>query len=104
MAINIAISSPTAVSNLALEDQNLEVYPNPASEIAFIELNLPENEALSVQVTDAFGRELWKSDVEGNVGVNKFEWKINADLPSGWYFITVKGKNGLRISKIEVLR
>ena len=98
------ISSPTAVSNLALENQNLEVYPNPASEIAFIQLNLTENEALSVQVTDAFGRELWKSDVEGNIGVNKFEWKISSDLPSGWYFITVKGKNGLRISKIEVLR
>jgi len=98
------ISSPTAVSNLALENQNLEVYPNPASEIAFIQLNLTENEGLSVQVTDAFGRELWKSDVEGNIGVNKFEWKISSDLPSGWYFITVKGKNGLRISKIEVLR
>jgi hypothetical protein len=98
------ISSPTAVSNLALENQNLEVYPNPASEIAFIQLNLTENEALSVQVTDAFGRELWKSDVEGNIGVNKFEWKISSDLPSGWYFVTVKGKNGLRISKIEVLR
>ena len=98
------ISSPTAVSNLALEDQNLEVYPNPASEIAFIQLNLHENEALSFRVTDAFGRELWKSDVEGNIRINKFEWKINADLPAGWYFITVKGKNGLRISKIEVLR
>jgi hypothetical protein len=98
------ISSPTAVSNLALENQNMEVYPNPASEIAFIQVNLPVKESLSIQVADAFGRELWKSDVEGNIGVNKFEWKISSDLPSGWYFVTVKGKNGLRISKIEVLR
>ena len=82
----------------------MEVYPNPAREAAFIKITLPEIEALSVQVTDAFGRELWKSDVEGNIGVNKFEWKISSDLPSGCYFITVKGKNGLRISKIEVLR
>jgi hypothetical protein len=87
-----------------LENKNLEVYPNPASETAFIQITLPENEALSIQVTDAFGRELWRSDVDGNIGVNKVEWKINADLPSGWYFVTVKGKNGMRISKIEVLR
>jgi hypothetical protein len=99
-----SIASTTPVHNLSLENKNLEVYPNPASETAFIQITLPENEALSVQVTDAFGRELWKSDVEGNIGLNKFEWKINADLPSGWYFVTVKGKNGLRISKIEVLR
>jgi hypothetical protein len=72
--------------------------------MSFIEVNLLENESLSVQVTDAFGRELLKSDVEGIIGANKFEWKINANIPSGWYFVTVKGKNGLRISKIEVLR
>jgi hypothetical protein len=92
------------VHNLSLENKNLEVYPNPASETAFIQITLPENEALSIQVTDAFGRELWRSDVDGNIGVNKVEWKINADLPSGWYFVTIKGKNGMRISKIEVLR
>jgi hypothetical protein len=92
------------VHNITLENQIIEVYPNPASETAFIQITLPENEALSIQVSDAFGREVLQSDFDGNIGVNKVEWKINADLPSGWYFITVKGKNGLRISKIEVLR
>ena len=98
------IASTTAVHNITLENQIIEVYPNPASETAFIQITLPENEALTIQVSDAFGREVMQSDFDGNIGVNKVEWKINADLPSGWYFITVKGKNGLRISKIEVLR
>jgi hypothetical protein len=98
------IASTTAVHNITLENQIIEVYPNPASETAFIQINLPENEALTIQVSDAFGREVMQSDFDGNIGVNKVEWKINSDLPSGWYFITVKGKNGLRISKIEVLR
>jgi hypothetical protein len=55
-------------------------------------------------VTDAFGRQVWQTDFDGNTGANKVEWKITSDIPSGWYAITVKGKNGRRISKIEVLK
>jgi hypothetical protein len=80
------------------------VYPNPAGEIAFIQINLEEKETLSIQVTDAFGRQVWQTDFDGNTGANKVEWKITSDIPSGWYAITVKGKNGRRISKIEVLK
>jgi hypothetical protein len=72
--------------------------------MAFIQINLEDKEALSIQVTDAFGREVWQTDFDGNIGANNIEWKITSDIPSGWYVITVKGKNGLRISKIEVLR
>jgi hypothetical protein len=98
------ISTPTALTNLSRENQQIEVYPNPAGEMAFIQINLEDKEALSIQVTDAFGREVWQTDFDGNIGANKIEWKITSDIPSGWYVITVKGKNGLRISKIEVLR
>lgn len=98
------ISTPTALTNLSRENQQLEVYPNPAGEIAFIQINLEEKEALSIQVTDAFGRQVWQTDFDGNTGANKVEWKITSDIPSGWYAITIKGKNGRRISKIEVLK
>ena len=98
------IASITATHDLNLENQNLEIFPNPAKESAYMKINLTENEALTIQVNDAFGREVWNSALEGRVGENIVEWKINADIPSGLYFITVRGKNGMRISKMEILR
>lgn len=98
------ISTPTELTDLSRQNKLIEVYPNPVVEKAFIQINLLEKESLSIQVSDAFGREVWQSDYDGNIGANKLEWKVTSNLPSGWYFIMIKGKNGLRISKIEVIR
>jgi len=98
------MATPTALNHLINGHQQIEVFPNPVSELANIQIKLLENETLSIQVTDAFGREVWQSDFDGKAGTNQVEWKITSDIPSGWYAITVKGKNGLRISKIEVIK
>jgi hypothetical protein len=98
------ISTPTELTDLSRQNKLIEVYPNPVVEKAYIQINLLEKESLSIQVSDAFGREVWQSDYDGNIGANKLEWKVTSNLPSGWYFIMIKGKNGLRISKIEVIR
>jgi hypothetical protein len=32
------------------------------------------------------------------------EWRPEVDLPSGWYFATLRGKKGVQTAKIEVVR
>ena len=58
----------------------------------------------SVLLTDALGREVWRTDYEGLAGRNIVEWRPEPGLPSGWYFATLRSAKGVRTAKVEVVR
>ena len=97
-------AAPTGVEGLSGLEGELEVYPNPTSEVAFLQFDLTESQILTVSVTDALGREVWRTDYEGLAGRNIVEWRPVAGLPSGWYFATLRGKKGVKTAKVELIR
>jgi hypothetical protein len=97
-------ASPTGINGLEGLEGDLEVYPNPTGEVAFLQFELSERQALTLVVTDALGREVWRTDYEGLAGRNVVEWRPEVSLPSGWYFATLRGKKGVKTAKVELIR
>jgi hypothetical protein len=97
-------AAPTGVKPLEGLEGDLKVYPNPTEDVAFLQFDLSERQMLTVSVTDALGREVWRTDYEGLAGRNIVEWRPEPGLPSGWYFATLRSAKGVRTAKVEVVR
>ncbi len=82
------VQLPTISSNESLVQEEIQVYPNPASEFVFIE-SKSEIEQLIM------------FDLQGRVVKNKFkDNRIEvSDLISGIYFIQIKSKTGISLVK-----
>jgi hypothetical protein len=70
---------------------NLNAYPNPFANNAFISFNLENSTDMIVTVTDVLGRTISNIDL-GKLGVGKHEVELNENLftSAGTYFIKVK--------------
>lgn len=91
-------ASPTGINDLFAEDISIsEVYPNPASNAAFINLDIPAelNDAQLI-VTNLLGSEV------KNFKINERSGKLSidvGDLKNGLYFCTIKVHGQLLESK-----
>ena len=84
-------------------NNTLKIYPNPVSDVITVEV-LPQAGLVSqAALYDVMGRKL----VDYNE-LNAKNQTITLELPStvqnGYYYLTVQTENGLRSSKINVLR
>jgi len=69
----------------------ISVYPNPATDV--VSIVVPAG-AVKITVTDLFGREMWRSTVDGTCTINCSEWS------QGVYFVTVTANHKRLVSKI----
>ena len=86
----------TSSSNDLHQSADLEIFPNPASDI--IEIRLENEQAYSVQLYDLAGRQLIQA-------VNSTQLSVS-DLPNGTYFIELTSltSNRQAVEKIMVLK
>ncbi len=76
----------------------LLVYPNPASESFTLDLNLPQNENITITITDMSGKLLLKEDFK-NVGQIVKKFTLN-DSPAGLYLVRVTGDSFNLVRKL----
>lgn len=69
--------------------QGLHVFPNPATDVLNVQINAKE--ATTLKIVDANGR-IWKQQTINLNGNTTFPVDIQA-LPSGNYFLLMKGKS-----------
>ncbi|MEI6766220.1 MAG: T9SS type A sorting domain-containing protein [Bacteroidota bacterium] len=69
---------------------DLNIFPNPASEITNISCTADASQKVSLFVMDITGRVLLSREVELNAGSNSIQLSVNA-LAAGNYFIQLKG-------------
>jgi hypothetical protein len=77
---------PTHQMNL-----NCSVYPNPANEYVNLSFSLPENDELTLSITDVIGKNtklIYTGTYNKGENIVKIE---TAHLTSGTYFVTVTG-------------
>ncbi|MEM7161508.1 MAG: agmatine deiminase family protein [Bacteroidota bacterium] len=86
------------------EDSIFEsIYPNPATAITVIPVNLPENINGRMYLSDALGREL-EQIVEGNMPQGKQKYFINAaNYPAGYYTVVLEA-NGFVFTQKLIIR
>ena len=77
---------------------NMNLYPNPASTNATIEVVLNDKANLVVVVMNAVGQTVYSTTLSGNTGSNKVDVNLT-NLSTGLYFYTVKVGNNEAVTK-----
>jgi len=83
-----------ALQELAIVNNELQLYPNPAKNIINIYTpNIPNNRA-SLKVTDQLGRVIFSKDYSGEL-----VQMPTTDLSSGIFFVEISNENGVITGK-----
>ncbi len=92
----------TGIKNTATHIQSVNLYPNPASNVTNLAINLSQNETISVSVISSIGQEVYTSrNNKLNAGVNNISLNTE-NWASGVYFINVSTTNGAMKRKLTV--
>jgi hypothetical protein len=99
--INVAASAGiNEINNIAY----VNIYPNPASEIATVDFTLIESSSITICLTNIIGEEILSKELE-NISVNKTSCQLNLEgINNGLYFVTVKTAKGISVRKLIVNR
>lgn len=83
------------------EKTNLEIFPNPATNIVNIQITNSSNNGnkTSIQIVDYLGRILQDKKVITNIGTQNFELNTS-NLPKGNYVVVVKDETSLQNIKL----
>jgi hypothetical protein len=88
---------PSSVQKVSSDD-NVQLYPNPATNTLNINLALSEAAHLSYKIIDVNGQTLLGSSIDANAGQNMYS--INTGmLASGTYFLTLNN-SGIQTSRL----
>ena len=86
----------------AVEIRGISVYPNPATDILMLNLQLNEATELELDLIDITGKQMLRQTV-GRLGQGNFTEQINVhDIMPGYYFLRVDTATGTAIQKIVI--
>jgi len=81
-----------------------KVYPNPIRETGFMEIELPENKMVTIEIYDLNGKVV--STVSNSLmpeGLNKIQFNVY-NLRNGTYIATVRTNEEMKVSKFVVMK
>ncbi len=87
---------------------DIKVYPNPASNFIYVELDLIDDEKITVSIMDLFGRTLYKANQNTFTMKDKQEFSLDLNsilgerLNSGTYLLTVESSGNISVAKFEI--
>jgi hypothetical protein len=67
---------------------SLRVYPNPVSDVAYVELNLTYNSAIHLTLTDITGKVIVEETLNGMSGVHTHRINLS-EQQAGIYFVRI---------------
>ncbi len=95
----VGIFEPAANQN---KEESLHIYPNPAINNAFVEVELSESTRLSINIYDLRGQVVRSID-KGIVNKGSYVFEVNSrDLAPGTYIIELRNERDSRTAKFIV--
>ncbi|MGB3075304.1 MAG: MopE-related protein, partial [Chitinophagales bacterium] len=91
----------TGISEVENVQSMLSIYPNPAKESFFIQLDLNEEEtaALTIEIRNVTGQKIYEEKMPVNKNLFLKEIKFNQSVPEGIYFLKIEKKDEHDASK-----
>ncbi len=90
------------ISNTQHPISNIQVYPNPSNGNFTLSLQLKQAEEIDIEILDILGQEkLWQR-FPTLPTVERQDFNLNLNLPSGLYFLQVSGKNWRWTEKVII--
>lgn len=77
----------------------VQVYPNPVKNSGMVNIELNENQKISLLLTDASGKELMRREMNGFSGLNNYKLDMT-NMPSGTYQLKVVAGNNADVISI----
>ncbi|MDX2362441.1 MAG: choice-of-anchor L domain-containing protein [Crocinitomicaceae bacterium] len=94
------VDNMASVSEEALLNMSMAIYPNPAANQFFVNFAIPEGEEGELIVTDAFGKLIQKVNVTGTNEIS-----INSvDMESGMYFVTLSSRKLIKVERLVITK
>jgi len=91
----------TATNIEKFDQTNAIVFPNPATDYLFVQMQYDENKETTVSLCDLMGKQV-RNVTENNLGSRMLRIDISS-LPAGTYFLTVRSGNFFKTQKIMVM-
>ena len=98
---NINFTNTTEVPTVTVNGE-IDMYPNPAKEMATIRMNLNETTNVTVEVTDALGRTINTIAQELNSGSQTISIATGT-MPSGVYNVKISAGSTFTTKKLTVI-
>ena len=98
----VATITPTGISSIT-ENNNVVIFPNPASSEVNLTFGSALNSATSIEITDVAGR-LVKTESFANLMQDQTVQLNVSKLNAGTYFITIKNENSKLVSKLTLTK
>ena len=86
------IIGPAGIAAINNPVGNMLVYPNPASQMTTLQLNLPESEDVQVSVINLLGKTLFTTTYKGEQGIFQQQIPLTS-LPAATYIIKAQTKD-----------
>jgi len=77
-----------------VQQKSMVIFPNPASDILYVQIPEESNQQVQIQILDAYGRPQY--DQNALAGVNGIKLDLPAELPTGFYFVEAVSTSGAR--------
>lgn len=90
-----------SVNNYESDYKDANVYPNPFSDVYYIELNSIESIVYSLVVTDIAGRIIRSEEIIVKEGLNKFQQNLSAARPGVYFMRLLNGKEDYQFKLIK---
>lgn len=92
----VTLTGTYAVTNV----EDFQVFPNPVSDVANVQLKLNESMELTLTVTNLMGQTFINQNMTLNAGDNTFPVDMN-DLPAGLYMVSLKSGSDVITYRVQ---
>jgi hypothetical protein len=97
----LTLLSSTGIADVPNAVNAFSIYPNPASDIVFINVDLKEASNLIIDVTDISGKQIAIISTEKQSGIVTKQFST-AELPSGNHFVRLQVNGKTVTQKLTV--
>ena len=90
-------------TNEVVDESISRIYPNPASDLTYIDINLQESSEVTLHVMDLMGRTISNQNLGTLYGVNKMTYDVS-NLDAGMYLFRVTAGDLVSTKKITIAK
>jgi hypothetical protein len=94
---------PLSINNTIKNNIAIQVYPNPATNVANIQFNLPTSATVTLSIVDLNGKVVSSNTEKLNAGNNKFMFNTNM-LSNGIYSVRLTSNEFVATQKLSVIK
>ncbi len=89
--------------NVQTEEQSIDIYPNPASQELYVQLNIPHDDIIEVVVFEETGKIIKKLSRKLTKGLHVIPVNM-IELPGGMYYIKINSKFEFETQKVTLIK